>query len=97
MQNVKDLCGIVSSTNGPQGTVAAKTITSLSMRIGELEYLQRLIPNYDIYMSSCLTLRVESFHAISHFKDDTQTVLQYVRNISNIVKVAAASIKGRKF
>ena len=32
-----------------------------------------------------LTLAVENLHAVSHFKDQTQTMLQYVQNLGNTV------------
>ena len=72
---VKDVLGITCVTNGPQGTVASKTVASVKRLESELTYMETIIGNYNLNMSVCLTTKVESLHAVSHFKDDTQTVL----------------------
>ena len=41
--------------------------------------------SYPLNHSSCLTTCVKNLHAVSHFKDATQTQLQYARNLSNTV------------
>ena len=49
------------------------------------KFLDNLNPAYPVDLHTCLTVQVENFHAMSHFKDQLQTVLQYARNLANTV------------
>ena len=52
-----------------------------------MSHLQQHIEQHDypLHLSTCLTTCVENCHAVTHFKDDTQTHLQYARNLANTV------------
>ena len=78
------------ATNGPEGTVSKKTVSSVNMILTELLQLQNMLavnPAYiqEIDMHSCLTICVENLHAVAHFKDQTMTMLQYACNLGNTV------------
>ena len=45
--------------------------------------LQEVNPSFDIEPKVCLTLQVESHHAISHFKHPSCTVLEYAKDFGN--------------
>lgn len=90
IENVKANKGITSTTNGPQGTVAAKTALSLSLLEKGLERLDKnictLSPGFTIKPEVCLTIQVENVHAVSHFKHPTCTLLEYARDFGNSMK-----------
>ena len=67
--------------------MAAKTIKSISMLLSEMKHLNQVeeLVNYPLNLSTCLTTCVKNLHAVSHFKDATQTQLQYEGNLSNTV------------
>ena len=71
------------ATNGPQGTVASKTAKSVHLVEKGLNKLRLNVaevnPTYKIEPEVCLTLQVESQHAVSHFKHPSCTVLEYAR------------------
>ena len=58
VENVKSRTGITSTTNGPQGTIAAKTVVSLSLLENGLERLDKnidvLSPTFSIKPEVCL-------------------------------------------
>ena len=74
-------------TNGPQGTVASKTAKSVHLVEKGLNKLRlnlaEVNPTYKIEPQVCLTLQVESQHAVSHFKHPSCTVLEYARDLGN--------------
>jgi len=59
VENMKSRNGITSTTNGPQGTIAAKTVASLSLLENGLERLDKntdvLSPTFSIKPDICLT------------------------------------------
>lgn len=73
--------------NGPQGTVASKTAKSVHLVEKGLNKLRlnlaQVNPTYKIEPEVCLTLQVESQHAVSHFKHPSRTVLEYARDLGN--------------
>ena len=75
------------ATNGPQGTVASKTVKSVHLVEKGLNKLRLNVaevnPTYKIEPEVCLTLQVESQHAVSHFKQPSCTVLEYARYLGN--------------
>ena len=73
-----------SATNGPQGTVSQKTQMSFSL----LKKGMDVNPEFadDILLETLLTTQVENLHAVSHFKHETFTVLQYAQDFGTIVK-----------
>ena len=79
------------SLNGPDGTVASKTVDSVQMIAdGVLQLdgnLQAVNGEYKVNLESCMTEQVESLHATHHFKHDTGAhVLDYARSFGNTVK-----------
>ena len=79
-----------SATNGPQGTVSQKTQVSVSLLKKEMDRLNVIDVNpefaEDILLETLLTIQVENLHAVSHFKHETFTVLQYALDFGTIVK-----------
>ena len=84
VQEVRHSHGI---TNGPQGTVSSKTVKSVHLVEKGLNKLRlnltEVNPSFKIEPQVCLTLQVESHHAISHFKHPSCTVLEYARDFGN--------------
>lgn len=74
-------------TNGPEGTVASKTVKSVQLVEKGLRNLNKSIaeinPSFKIEPQVCLTMQVESHHAVSHFKHPTCTPLEYARDFGN--------------
>ena len=81
-----------SATNGPQGTVSQKTQVSVSLLKKGMDRLYMNVidvnPEFaeDILLETLLTTQVENLHAVSHFKHETFTVLQYALDFGTIVK-----------
>ena len=88
VENVKSSNGITSTTNGPQGSITAKTAVSFSLSENGLERLDEnmLSPRFSIKPEVCLTIQVENVHAVSHFKHPTCTLLEYARDFGNNIK-----------
>ena len=84
--NVKSSNSITTTTNGPQGTIAAKTALSLSQLEKGLERLDKDIDVFSIKPDVCLTIQIENVHAVSHFKHPTCTLLEYAREFGNSMK-----------
>lgn len=84
VQEIRNSDGI---TNGPQGTVATKTVKSVHLVKKGLNKLRlnlaEISPNFKIEPEVCLTLQVESQHAVSHFKHPSCTVLDYAKDFGN--------------
>jgi hypothetical protein len=75
--------------NGPQGNVAGKTIDSVRLVEWGLSRLNEITKQYnynEATLLSCMTLDVEHFHATTHFKSKSMTMLQYCRSFGNCVK-----------
>lgn len=81
-----------SITNGPQGTISQKTQCSLGILTQGLDRLVDNLKNLNvsytdnINLETLLTTIVENLHAVSHFKDETFSVLQYALDFGTIVK-----------
>ncbi len=75
--------------NGSQGNVAGKTIDSVRLVEWGLSRLNEITKQYnynEATLLSCMTLDVEHFHATTHFKSESMTMLQYCRSFGNCVK-----------
>ena len=78
--------------NGPQGTVSQKTQVSVSLLKKGMDRLYMNVmdvnPEFadNILLETLLTTQVENLHAVSHFKHETFTVLQYAQDFGTIVK-----------
>ena len=84
VQSVQTLLGNSKETNGPEGTVASKTIRSVNMINQGLARLQsniaKINPELRVNPEALLTVKVEKLHAISHFKNPTCTLLHYAKD-----------------
>lgn len=84
---VQEILNSDKMTNGPEGTVASKTVKSIELVEKGLQRLNMNVnefcPDYEIMPEVCLTLQVENFHAVSHFKHPTCTVLEYAIDFGN--------------
>ena len=75
------------TTNGPQGTVSQKMQHSVQLLLRGvnrlLENINTINPEFATHIdwSSLLTTIVENLHAVSHFKHETFSVLQYAMDI----------------
>ena len=76
-----------AATNGPEGTVSKKTQVSLELLEQGMVRLQNNLksinenrPGY-VDIRTLLTTIVENLHAVSHFKNETFTALQYARQL----------------
>ena len=76
-------------TNGPEGTVSKKTQDSLTLlRKGMnrlIENITSINPSF-IDLVELLTEQVENLHAVSHFKHETFSALNYSQDFGTIVK-----------
>ena len=74
---------------GAKGTISSQTQSLVSMIQKGLqdlqELLQELSTSYQVDLHSCLTVQVESLHAMGQFKDQFPTSLQHARNLANTV------------
>ena len=81
-----------SATNGPQGTASQKTQVSVSLLKKGMDRLYMNVidvdPEFadDILLVTLLKTQVENLHAVSHFKHETFTVLQYAQDFGTIMK-----------
>ena len=81
-----------SATNGPQGTVSKKTQDSVEPLLNGVNNLIRNITNVSpeykdsIDWQTLLTTQVENLHAVSHFKHETFSALQYAIDFGTISK-----------
>ena len=84
-----------TATNGPEGTVSKKTQVSHNLLEQGIRRLHDSIttinkPNKDfldnVELCTLLTTVVENLHAVSHFKHETFTVLQYSQDFGTITK-----------
>jgi hypothetical protein len=75
--------------NGPQGNVAGKTIDSVRLIEWGLMRLNEITKQYTYNgtkLLSGMNLDVEHFHATTHFKSESMTMLQYCHSFGNCVK-----------
>ena len=81
-----------AATNGPEGTLSKKTQVSLELLEQGMAWLQNNLKivneDYlgDVDLRTLLTTIVENLYAVSHFKTETFTALQYVRDFGTIAK-----------
>ena len=81
-----------STTNGTEGTISHQTLTSLALLNEGIDRLSKNIkeinPDFvnNIALQSLLTTQVENLHAVSHFKHETCSFLQYAQDFGTIVK-----------
>ena len=81
-----------ASTNGPQGTVSKKTQTSIELLLKGMTNLminlEKVNPEfkYNVVFKTLLTTEVENLHAVSHFKNETFSTLQYAMDFGTIAK-----------
>ena len=81
-----------TATNGPEGTVSKKTQVSLNLLEQGTRRLHDSITTInkdfldDVELCTLLTTVVENLHAVSHFKHETFTVLQYSQDFGTITK-----------
>lgn len=75
--------------NGPQGSVAAKTVDSAKLVEWGLERLQQNLHQFSFdhtNLLSCMTLNVENLQSSVHHKSQDSTLLQYARDFGRTVK-----------
>ena len=86
VQSVQTLLGNSKETNGPEGTVASKTIRSVNMINQGLTRLQsniaKINPELTVNPEALLTVKVENLHAVSHFKHPSCMQLHYARDFA---------------
>lgn len=81
-----------STTNGPKGTISHQTQTSLVLLNEGICRLSKNIKGINshfvdnISLQSLLMTQVGNLHAVSHFKHETFSVLQYAQDFRTIVK-----------
>ena len=81
-----------ATINGPEGTVSKKTQVSLNLLEQGMCRLHDSITTInkdflnDVELCTLLTTVVENLHAVSHFKHETFTVLQYSKDFGTITK-----------
>ena len=81
-----------AATNGPDRTVSSKTQVSLVLLEKVMRRLQVNVKNIneeylgEIDLRTSLTTLVENLHAVSHFKNETFTALQYAQGFGTISK-----------
>ena len=89
---VKERFNLSRETNGPEGTVSKKTQDSLILL---RKRMNRLIENISsinrsfvdlVELLTLLTTQVENPHAVSHFKHETFSALNYSQDFGTIVK-----------
>ena len=87
VNEVKNMMKSNRVTNGPEGTIASKTATSLELVEKGLQRLDanfsELNPDFKIKPEVCLTVQVENLHTVTHLKHPTCTVLEYARDFGN--------------
>ena len=95
-QDIKDITGITKKLQGPEGHISYKTFESVVLLheelAGHIENIFSRIGRPDLLekfnLLSITTLSLESQHAVVHFKTDTPTPLEYMRNLSTSVHEA---------
>lgn len=93
---IQNLTGLRKKLQGPEGHVSHQTVEScvlLHEELGQIAKTIKQVPSCeDVFKKLnllCLTtLAIESQHAVVHFKTDTPTPLEYMRNLSTNVHEA---------
>ncbi|KXJ07208.1 hypothetical protein AC249_AIPGENE9328 [Exaiptasia diaphana] len=94
VQDVKEHLGLKESaaSNGPEDTISHQTQTSLTLLTKGIERLasniNKINGNFigDMYLKTLLTTQVKNLHAVSHFKHETFSVLEYAQDFDSVVK-----------
>lgn len=90
--DVQQQMGRNKITNGPEGTVANKTILSCELmlssisRLKEIQEIQRPDSVEATNLQSLLTLVVENLHATTKIKHPAPTTLDYCRDFGRVIK-----------
>ena len=94
MASVKELFNLSRETNGPEGTVSKKTQDSLTLLSKGMKRLIEKISSINpsfvdlVELLTIMTTQVENLHAVSHFKHETFSALNYSQDFGTIVRVA---------
>ena len=87
VQSAQTLLDRNRQTNGPEGTVASKTVKSVHMINKGLARLHsnitKINPELTLNPEALLTVKVENLHAVSHFKNPTCMQLYYARDFGS--------------
>ena len=87
--SVQEIRNSDGTTNGPEGTVASKTVKSVQLVEKGLQKLLVDLREVNLHLeidpTACLTLQAKSFHAVSHFKHSACTTLNYARDFGNVM------------
>ena len=89
---MKERFNLSRETNCPEGTVSKKTQDSLTLlRKGMnrlIENISSINPSFVdlVELLTLLTTQVENLHAVSHFKHETFSALNYSQDFGTIVK-----------
>ena len=90
---VTNLTGIEKNTNGREGTFSNKTLKSLQLISNGVhrfsERVESLSNEMKVRPSSLLAIKVENFHAVSHFKHPTFLQLEHARDLGATVLESA--------
>ncbi len=87
--DIKDSTGITRTLNGPEGHVAAKTVSSVNMLEWGLQKLSENLKEFgyqDTNLLSCMTLDVENCHSTVHIKQANLSMLEYSRSFGQTMK-----------
>ena len=77
------------SLNGPEGSVAAKTVESVKLLKWGLERLKQNLDHLgydDANLLSCMTLDVENLHSVVYHKSQVSTAFQHARDFGSTTK-----------
>ena len=91
-----------ATTYGPQGKVSQKTQQSVQLLLREvnrlLENINTINPEFakHIDWSTLLTTIVENLHAVSYFKHETFSALQYAMDYGTISKESLDDLKCKR-
>ena len=90
---MQTLLGNSKETNGPEGTVASKTIRSVNMINQGLARLQSNIakvnPELTVNPEALLTVQVENLHTVPQFKHPTCMQLHHARDFGTTAQESA--------
>ena len=80
-----------ATTNGPDGTISAKTSSSLAILVWGLQRLDEILTTYnpalEVDLRTCITIQVENLHATHHLKhQEIPTQLEFARSLGNTIK-----------
>ena len=95
-----DITGHQQETDGPEGTVASKTIRSVNMINQGLARLQsniaKINPELTVKPEASLTVKIENLLAVSHFKHQICKQLHYARDFETTALESAKRIRKKE-